>query len=476
VVTLTGEHPVAPMAGLPPERGGLARKFDAVSLLTVYLVLLMLIPYSVVFSPLGGAGGLSTMYAAILLFLFLALWLHQGFHIDRGTQPIRVAGIAFACSIIAAYVSVNRHLIPSLERNGADRGLIFAAGWLAVLLLAADAIDRPDRLNTMLGRIVAGITAVAAVGIAEFATGLDVAQYIVIPGFSTQAVPTATAVDTRLGFNRPAATAAHPLELATVLAIGLPIALHRARFAPPSLRFRRWTQVGVIGACLPLTISRAAILGLAVVFLVMLPTWPRRHRRYVYAGLAAAFLGIFVVVPRLLSTFFSLFAGSGATASTASRTNAYGSAAAYIAQHPWLGRGFGTFLPQTYFFTDNQYLSTLIETGIIGLLALIALFVTGWFVGRSAYHAAVHPEARDLAQSLVASVAAAGVAFATFDSLSFSIAAGLSFLILGCVGAAWRMIRNGQLEATLGDPGGGAPVAAVAGGQPGPTEVRETPE
>jgi len=469
MVTLRGERPAAPVADLPPRPRGPSRKFDAVTLLTVYLVLLMAIPYSVVFSPLGGAGGLSTMYAAILMFLFLALWLHQGFHIDRGTQPIRVAGLAFTCSIIAAYVSVNRHLIPSLERNGADRGLIFAAGWLAVLLFAADAIDRPDRLNTMLGRIVTGVTAMAAVGIAEFATGLDVAKYIVIPGFSIQTAP--TSVDTRLGFNRPAATAAHPLELATVLAIGLPIALHRARFAPPHLRLRRWVQVGVIGACLPLTISRAAILGLAVVFLVMLPTWPRRHRRYVYAGLVAAVLGIFVVVPRLISTFLSLFAGSGATASTASRTNAYGSAAAYIAHNPWLGRGFGTFLPQTYFFTDNQYLSTLIETGIIGLLALMALFVTGWFVGRSAYHAAVHPEARDLAQSLVASVAAAGVAFATFDALSFSIAAGLSFLILGCVGATWRMIRDGQLEAALGDPGGGAPAAAVTGGQPSPSEA-----
>jgi polysaccharide biosynthesis protein PslJ len=468
VVTLRGEQPAAPTADLPPEPGDTSRKFDAVSLLTIYLVLLMLIPYSVVFPPLGGAGGLSTMYAAILMFLFLALWLHPGFMIDRGSQPIRVAGIVFTCSIIAAYVSVNRHLIPGLERNGADRGLIFAAGWLAVLLLAADAIDRPDRLNTMLGRIVTGVTAMAAVGITEFATGLDFAQYIVIPGFTTQAIATDTVVSTRLGFNRPAATAAHPLELATVLAIGLPIALHRARFAPPGRRLRRWVQVGVIGACLPLTISRAAILGLAVVFLVTLPTWPKEHRRYAYAGLGAGALGMFVMIPGMLGTFLALFGGSSAATSTASRTSAYGSATAYVAQHPWLGRGFGTFLPQTYFFTDNQYLLTLIETGIIGLLALVALFVTGWFVGRSAYHAAVHPEARDLAQSLVASVAAAGVAFATFDALSFSIAAGLSFLILGCVGATWRMIRNGQLEAALGGPPGGAPAASVTGGQPGP--------
>ena len=391
MVTLRGEQPAAPAADLPPEPGDTSRKFDAVSLLTIYIVLLMLIPYSVVFPPLGGAGGLSTMYAAILMFLFLALWLHQGFHIDRGSQPIRVVGIAFTCSIIAAYVSVNRHLMPALERNGADRGLIFAAGWLAVLLLAADGIDRPDRLNTMLGRVVTGVTAMAAVGIVEFATGLDFAQYIVIPGFSTQAIPTDTAVSTRLGFNRPAATAAHPLELATILAIGLPIALHRARFAPPGLRLRRWIQVGVIGACLPLTISRAAILGLVVVFLVILPTWPKEHRRYAYAGLVAGVMGLFVLVPGMLGTFLGLFGGSSASTSTASRTSAYGSASAYIAQHPWFGRGFGTFLPQTYFFTDNQYLLSLIETGIIGLLALMALFVTGWFVGRSAYRAAVHP-------------------------------------------------------------------------------------
>jgi hypothetical protein len=33
------------------------------------------------------------------------------------------------------------------------------------------------------------------------------------------------------------------------------------------------------------------------------------------------------------------------------------------------------------------------------------------------------------------------VCFASFDALSFSIAAGLFFLLLGCVGAAWRLGR-----------------------------------
>jgi hypothetical protein len=36
-------------------------------------------------------------------------------------------------------------------------------------------------------------------------------------------------------------------------------------------------------------------------------------------------------------------------------------------------------------------------------------------------------------------VAAAAVSFGTFDGLEFSIAPGLCFLLLGCVGAAWRL-------------------------------------
>jgi O-antigen ligase len=111
----------------------------------------------------------------------------------------------------------------------------------------------------------------------------------------------------------------------------------------------------------------------------------------------------------------------------------------FIAHHPWFGQGFQTFFPQTYFFVDNQYLTSLIETGVVGALALLTLFVTGWLTARSARLAAVDAQTRDLAQCLAASVAAAAVSFGTFDGLEFSIAPGLCFLLLGCVGAAWRL-------------------------------------
>jgi len=243
----------------------------------------------------------------------------------------------------------------------------------------------------------------------------------------------------RDGLSRVTATTAQPLEYSAVLAMSLPLAIHQARIAPPALRFRRWLQVALITAAVPMTGSRSAFFGLAVICIVLLPTWHRRDRlRACLAGLAAPALA-WLVKPSLVSSFTALFSLLGSDQSSLSRANAYSEAVPYIAAHPWLGQGFQTFFPQTYFFVDNQYLTSLIETGVVGALALLTLFVTGWLTARSARIAAADAQARDLAQCLAASVAAAAVSFASFDGLEFSIAPGLCFLLLGCVGAAWRL-------------------------------------
>ena len=91
-------------------------------------------------------------------------------------------------------------------------------------------------------------------------------------------------------------------------------------------------------------------------------------------------------------------------------------------------------LAEYVLLVDNQYLTSVLETGFVGAIALVVLFLTGWLTARSARLAAVDAQTRDLGQSLAASVAAAALCFATFDALSFSIASGLCFLILGSSG------------------------------------------
>ena len=316
------------------------------------------------------------------------------------------------------------------------------SGWLGILLLTAEGIHQIDRLKTFLGRIVFGATAMAVLGITQFFTGLNAAKYIIIPGLNAQQAYTDISV--RGSLNRPSATAIDPIEFGFVLAVVLPIAIHRARYAPPELRFRRWLQVGLIAAALPMTVSRSAILGLAVALIVILPTWPRRDRWLAILVMACSVFVLRTVIHGLIGTLVNLFSSIGTDSSTLSRTAAFSSAAPLISAHPLFGQGFGTFMPQILFYTDDQYLNSLIEIGAVGLVALLAIFVTGWHCARRSRRVSADPEVRDLAQCLAASVAVIIVVYATFDALYFSMAAGLTFLILGCVGAMWRIVNSQQ--------------------------------
>jgi polysaccharide biosynthesis protein PslJ len=430
---------------------------DAVALLSCYVFLLMLIPSPLVFEPLGSAGSPATMFAAVLLAWYLVTWLHPRLAPARGVQPVRVVTVLFACSIIASYISLNRNLLPTLTQDGSDVGLILVGGWVGITLLAADGIASLSRLDKLLGRVVIGATVMSVLAVVQFITNLNAADYISIPGLTSN-VPFVDLLS-RDQLNRPSATALDPIELAAVLAACLPIALNRARFGPESHRASRWFQVVLIAAALPLTLSRTGFTALAAAAIVLLPTWPRRDRRVAYVAGLGALVTMYAAKPGLVGTLVQLFGQVGSDTSSTSRTAAFSAAAPFISQHPWLGMGFNTFFPQTTFFTDDQYLHQLIETGFIGLLALIGLFAGGWLTARAARRASLDPQVRDLAQCLAAAVAACAVSFATLDAFSFNIISGLTFLILGCAGALWRLTRSksgGDVPQSLPSPAASA--------------------
>src|SRR4029077_18881039 len=120
--------------------------------------------------------------------------------------------------------------------------------------------------------------------------------------------------------------------------------------------------------------------------------------------------------------------------SISSRTSDYATVAPFLRHSPWVGRGPGTFAPPKFDMLDNQYLGTLIEMGIIGLVALLIFFVAPAVLARGARRRMTDPGDRLFGQMLAAGSIGMAVAAFTFDGLSFPTFTRLTGLVLGLAG------------------------------------------
>ncbi|MEU5878054.1 O-antigen ligase family protein [Spirillospora sp. NPDC047279] len=425
-----------------PEARPLLGQVDGVTVLSVFVVVLTMVPARFVVGPLGAAGTPAGVMAVLCLFWYLSAMITSRTSPIIGRQPVRTVAVVFTCAMLASYAAAMSRPMPGLEVNGADRGLILTAGWVGVALLAADGIPRLDRLEAVRRRLVMGGGVIAVLGGLQFFTGFDLAGHLAFPGLTTST--NYTSLLQREEFNRPMATATHPIEFGVVLAMLLPLAVHGAVFAPEGRKGRRWLVVALILMVLPMTVSRSAVLGMAVVCVVILPIWPAIWRVVAIMVLGVLTVALRALVPGLIGTLTSLVSSIGTDSSTVARSSDYVVLGEAVAHRPWLGQGFGTYLPQSYRILDNQYLLSLVETGVVGLVALLTVLLSGWFLARSARRASTDPEVRHLAQCFAAAAAVAVFSFGTFDAFSFPMVANLAFLILGCCGALWRLTHDGS--------------------------------
>jgi hypothetical protein len=429
---------------------------DIVTLVTVYLAALLLIPSSLIFSPLGGAGTPATVLSLLILLWYGAGWLTGKVVPSGAGRPVRLAILAFALAVLASFVAGMTRAIPAAEALSAGRGLITVLSWAGLIVVLSQGISRYEQLDVIMRRAVVFGSAVALIGIFEFFTGINVTNYLQVPGLSVN-IDFST-LQTRGAFLRPSSTAIDPIEFSVAMAILLPFALHQALDPARSSRIRRWLPVALIGFAIPVTVSRSGIIGAAVALLVLLPTWSPRQRRGFLAALLPGLVLVKVAAPGLLGTLQSFFtdlfhsAGDGSVYST--RVAAWSLDWPYIAQRPIFGRGWATFLPATYSWTDDMYLAALVETGIVGLICLIVLYLAGIQCGAAGRRKTQDPGRRDFGQALVAAIAAAAVTSATFDSIGFPMVAGLTFLVLGIAGSYdGIMASEGYVSGLLADSG-----------------------
>ena len=434
--------------------GWLSRRVDATAVLTVYLVLAFFIPSNLALPALGGVGTPANVFALLGLLWYLATWLGGRVLPAPGTRLVRVVVCVLGLAVMAAYIADAMRESSHEEVLGADRGLIGYLVWVSLVVLTSAAVQERARLDVLMRRVVVMASLVAAIGFYDFFAATNIADSIHIPGLQSS-VAAVTTLD-RGAFTRPRATTAQPLEFAGMLAILLPFAIQQA--LDPVRRhlhvLRRWAPVVLMAGALPLSVSRTSIIGLLIVALVMVPRW-KPALRWAAIGVMTASVAVFkVLIPGLIGTITGLFASflSNSDSSTQARTVKYSAIVPYLKEHPLFGRGFGTFTPDLYFFTDNQYMLGLAEMGALGLIALLTVFITGIHQGGAIRRLARTDADRELGQAFFASSLVALVISATFDSLSFPMFAGMYFLMLGAGCSYLGFIRRGVSASAVPAP------------------------
>ncbi|MGH8868266.1 MAG: O-antigen ligase family protein [Actinomycetes bacterium] len=411
---------------------------DAVTVTSIFVLLTYAMSQQLVFAPMGAAGR-----PAMLGGLAMAVWwLLTRFHPDlvlHGWQPVRALILLVVAVRVLAYAMGYDRGLDGLEAAAADREMLLALSMAGVALCIADGVRSRARLDVLIGRIVLAGAFMALVGIIQFFAKFDLSQYLVLPGLSWHT--TVFAIGERgEGVARVAGTARHYIEFGAACGMLVPLAIHRARFAPTRGRAQaRWVSAGLLAAAVPMAVSRTGILALALSLGVYSVVWGWRSR-FNAAALAFCAAVMFAgVVPGLLGTLAKLFLNASEDPSVLARQEDYAPTMAYVADRPWFGRGPGTFLPDRYILLDNQYLYTLVTEGYVGLAALILLYAGAIILTLRIGRRAADAETRDLAQALLALFVVAAVVSGTFDSFSFAVFTASLFLALGCAGALWRL-------------------------------------
>lgn len=275
--------------------------------------------------------------------------------------------------------------------------------------------------------------------------------HFLLPGFTFNGVLPGVVLQ-RGGSLRAIGSAGHPIELSATMAMLLPLAVYLA----VSRNQKRWWVAAVIllggdfaGG------SRTGIIGLAVIGVTFICLRPRQTLKcwpalipalvvvhFVSPGAIGAIEGAFFPTGGLLKQQSAVFVARGGVVRDDTRLSRLGPSFQEWLQHnPFFGEGYGTrvtgYLPNgklnpddNAVTLDDEWLGTLLETGLLGIVAWIWLF--GRTIRRLGARAKLERGTREgwLPVALAAAVASFASTMLTYDAFSFTQATCVLFVLL----------------------------------------------
>ena len=428
------------------ERG--PRPADAATVLAVFVALQLVLPARLVMNGLP----LSLSAASLVSLALGALWLCTQLTVTlgaaKGRNPVRTALFTYALVLIASYGHAAASYLPSDERSIGDRTMITVFALVFVALVVCDGVRSRARLYFLLHVMVVCGAFVAVVGMLQYLFAFDLTPHLRPPGMHFSSFD--SSVGFRVGLTRAAGTTSTPVEFGVLcgmlLPLGVLVALRERHVGRRAAVW--WACTALVGCGLMFSVSRSAIVGLLAAAAVLLLGWSARRRLWMLAAGIGFLAVIKVLSPGLLGTLRSLFQHAKDDTSVQWRTHDYETAGELISHHLWLGRGVGTWYAPKHEVFDNQYLLTLVDSGVIGLVAFLGIVLAALYACvRVGLWTRQHPAGivagamdRDLALSLAASVAVVLPTFGTFDFMAFPMVSATLFLLVGACAALLRIV------------------------------------
>jgi hypothetical protein len=319
-------------------------------------------------------------------------------------------------------------------------------GFFVFMYLAAGAIKSRRQLDWMLMALVGSCTIVAFTAILEARTGRNyfngLERIIPVLDFDPGNI---VAPAERGGEVRAYGSAQHAIPLGAMLVMMLPMAVYLFKRTGQ----RAWlvaSLILVMGALA--TTSRTAVVMLFVIGFVFL--WLKRDEVVKLAPwIPVGLVVIQVAMPGTLGTFKAIFfpkegliaeeqqgegTGTGRVADIGPSLQEWG-------REPFFGQGFGTRLTsqfdhlQNARILDDQWLSSLLEVGMVGVGALL------WLIVRAIRRLKLYAKGDDsdygwLLTGFAASIYAFAIGMVTYDAFSFIQVTFMLFLMLGLSAAA----------------------------------------
>jgi hypothetical protein len=393
------------------------------------------------------------LVVAVVAFLWVTSLLIDGRIRLRPTGMIDGPLLAFILAVLGSELA-NLGRVSALGPSVVKK-LLFVASYIVVIYLVASVLSRYVDVEAILSVLVASGAVVAIFALIESRTGANPFHSLekIIPMLKE----TGERTQLERGAVRAVGSAQHPVALGAALVVVIPLSI---ALAVTKQQIRWWLALAALTLGAFSTVSRTALVMLAVIALVFLWLRPRQARRFLWVAIIPALVAVHFALPGTLGAFRKSFTTEHLI--TESQESAVGSgrlATFWPAIHneftpnPLVGEGFGTRVttPDEYVkeanapILDDQWLGILLETGILGTAALAWLFLR--FIRRLGR--AAKEDDSDLGWMLAgiaAAVAAYAVSMFTFDAFSFVQVTFLMFILLGLGSAAVRAHAASQAE------------------------------